>query len=317
MIDGAFDEEHGHPGPRQYVLIAVVLCVLTAIEVGLLLPRRRRQRQPAHRDAVGARGREVLPRLLRGTCTCGWTRRSSGASSSSASASAPRRVRRRAAHVREHGAAVREVARGRPTFPSPRSSRIPRCGCSSGCSARRTRSRSSGSVRGSRRPKTAVVTPLAGRVLLVRAARAAGRVRLADPRPRRGLPVLGAHGAAPRVLDHRRAAAAARHADVDGALRCSRRRGCCASVRWLARFLPATILFNLVVIVTHIPVVVDAALHNGLIHFALHALVFCSSLIVWMPLAEPAAGGAAPRSRCCGCCSCSCRRSCRRSPRRS
>ena len=27
-------------------------------------------------------------------------------------------------------------------------------------------------------------------------------------------------------------------------------------------------------IVTHIPVVVDAALHNGLIHFALHALVF-------------------------------------------
>ena len=34
LIEGAFDEEHGHPGPRQYVLIAVVLCVLTAIEVG-------------------------------------------------------------------------------------------------------------------------------------------------------------------------------------------------------------------------------------------------------------------------------------------
>jgi cytochrome c oxidase subunit 4 len=28
-------EEHAHPGPRQYVLIAVVLCVLTALEVGL------------------------------------------------------------------------------------------------------------------------------------------------------------------------------------------------------------------------------------------------------------------------------------------
>jgi putative membrane protein len=59
------------------------------------------------------------------------------------------------------------------------------------------------------------------------------------------------------------------------------------SVRWLARFLPATILFNVVVIITHIPVVVDAALHNGLIHFSLHALVFCSALIVWMPLASP------------------------------
>ena len=28
-------EGHAHPGPRQYVLIAVVLCVLTAIEVAL------------------------------------------------------------------------------------------------------------------------------------------------------------------------------------------------------------------------------------------------------------------------------------------
>ena len=26
---------HAHPGPRQYVFIAVVLCILTAIEVGL------------------------------------------------------------------------------------------------------------------------------------------------------------------------------------------------------------------------------------------------------------------------------------------
>jgi len=59
------------------------------------------------------------------------------------------------------------------------------------------------------------------------------------------------------------------------------------AVRWLSRFLPATILFNLVVILTHIPAVVDAALHNGLIHFSLHALVFCSALIVWMPLASP------------------------------
>jgi putative membrane protein len=35
------------------------------------------------------------------------------------------------------------------------------------------------------------------------------------------------------------------------------------SVRWLSRFLPATILFNVVVIITHIPVVVDAACTTG------------------------------------------------------
>jgi putative membrane protein len=59
------------------------------------------------------------------------------------------------------------------------------------------------------------------------------------------------------------------------------------SVRWWARFFPATILFNAVVVFTHIPAVVDAAVHNGLVHFLVHALVFVSALIVWMPLASP------------------------------
>jgi putative membrane protein len=59
------------------------------------------------------------------------------------------------------------------------------------------------------------------------------------------------------------------------------------SVRWWARFLPATILFNVVVVLTHIPFVVDTALRNGLVHFGLHALVFGSALIVWMPVASP------------------------------
>jgi putative membrane protein len=59
------------------------------------------------------------------------------------------------------------------------------------------------------------------------------------------------------------------------------------SVRWCARFLPATILFNVVVVFTHIPFVVDAALRNGLVHFGLHFLVFGSALIVWMPVASP------------------------------
>jgi putative membrane protein len=60
-----------------------------------------------------------------------------------------------------------------------------------------------------------------------------------------------------------------------------------ALVRRLARFFPATIIFNAVVVFTHIPFVVDAALRNGLVHFAIHALLMVSSLLVWMPVASP------------------------------
>ena len=59
------------------------------------------------------------------------------------------------------------------------------------------------------------------------------------------------------------------------------------TVRYLSRLIPATIIFNFVIIVTHIPVVVNASLHHALLHFALHTLIFVSSLIVWMPLLSP------------------------------
>jgi len=60
-----------------------------------------------------------------------------------------------------------------------------------------------------------------------------------------------------------------------------------ATVRYLSRLVPATIVFNLVVIVTHTPVVVNAALEHALLHFAVHTVIFVSSLIVWMPLLSP------------------------------
>jgi putative membrane protein len=60
-----------------------------------------------------------------------------------------------------------------------------------------------------------------------------------------------------------------------------------AGVRFASRLVPATILFNLVVIVTHTPVVVNAALEHALLHFAVHTLIFLSSIIVWMPLLSP------------------------------
>lgn len=59
------------------------------------------------------------------------------------------------------------------------------------------------------------------------------------------------------------------------------------SVRYLARFGPAVLLFNAVVVFVHIPGVVDAALRSGFVHFLIHVLVFGSALIVWMPLASP------------------------------
>jgi len=59
------------------------------------------------------------------------------------------------------------------------------------------------------------------------------------------------------------------------------------TVRYLSRLIPATLIFNFVIIVTHIPVVVDASLHHALLHFGLHALILVSSLIVWMPLLSP------------------------------
>ena len=59
------------------------------------------------------------------------------------------------------------------------------------------------------------------------------------------------------------------------------------TVRYLARLIPATLIFNFVVIVTHLPVVVNNAVQNGWLHFAVHVLLVVSSLLVWMPLLSP------------------------------
>lgn len=58
-------------------------------------------------------------------------------------------------------------------------------------------------------------------------------------------------------------------------------------VRFLARLVPATILFNLVVVFTHLPGVVDWALRSGPAHLSIHVLIVVSALVVWMPLCSP------------------------------
>jgi putative membrane protein len=60
-----------------------------------------------------------------------------------------------------------------------------------------------------------------------------------------------------------------------------------STVRTLARFIPALVIFNVVLVFTHWPVVVEASLDSGLTHFLLHSLLFVSSLIVWLPIVSP------------------------------
>jgi putative membrane protein len=59
------------------------------------------------------------------------------------------------------------------------------------------------------------------------------------------------------------------------------------AVRFCSRFLPALIVFNLVLVFTHWPALVDFSLRNGLAHFLIHALIFVSALVVWLPVLSP------------------------------
>jgi len=59
------------------------------------------------------------------------------------------------------------------------------------------------------------------------------------------------------------------------------------AVRSLARFLPALVVFNLVLVVTHWPYMVQQSLSSPVVHFSLHTVLFVSSLIVWLPIVSP------------------------------
>ena len=60
--------------------------------------------------------------------------------------------------------------------------------------------------------------------------------------------------------------------------------GWCA---FLAKPIVAGVLFNVVVMVTHIPGVVNASTENGLLHYSLHFLVVTAALLMWMPVVGP------------------------------
>lgn len=60
-----------------------------------------------------------------------------------------------------------------------------------------------------------------------------------------------------------------------------------ASVRFCARFLPAVIIYNVVLAVTHWPAFVDVTLNSGLAHFLAHVVIFGSAIVVWLPVLSP------------------------------
>jgi len=49
----------------------------------------------------------------------------------------------------------------------------------------------------------------------------------------------------------------------------------------------AAVVFNVVVMVTHIPPVVNASVQSAPLHYSLHLLLVLSALVMWMPVVGP------------------------------
>jgi putative membrane protein len=58
-------------------------------------------------------------------------------------------------------------------------------------------------------------------------------------------------------------------------------------VRTLSRFVPALVVFNVVLVLTHWPVLVNETVASHPLHFAVHALIFLTAFVVWMPVLSP------------------------------
>jgi len=58
-------------------------------------------------------------------------------------------------------------------------------------------------------------------------------------------------------------------------------------VRWFSQPVVAGVLYNAVVLITHIPALVNQSASNGPLHYFLHVLVVTSSLLMWIPVVSP------------------------------
>ncbi len=60
-------------------------------------------------------------------------------------------------------------------------------------------------------------------------------------------------------------------------------------VRWFSKPVIAGVLFNVVVMLTHIPGLVNRSASSSPVHYSLHVLVVTSALLMWIPICGPAA----------------------------
>ena len=59
------------------------------------------------------------------------------------------------------------------------------------------------------------------------------------------------------------------------------------TARWLCRFVPAIIVFNLITVLLHWPAVVDLTLRSAIAHFLAHVLLMVTAFVIWMPVLSP------------------------------
>ena len=59
------------------------------------------------------------------------------------------------------------------------------------------------------------------------------------------------------------------------------------AVRWIGRPVPGLIQFNLVLVLSHWPLIVDGTLENHPLHFFAHAVLLVSALLMWLPVVSP------------------------------
>lgn len=58
-------------------------------------------------------------------------------------------------------------------------------------------------------------------------------------------------------------------------------------ISWLAQPVIAGVIFNVMVMVTHIPALVNRSVSNAPLHYALHVGLIVSSLLMWIPIVAP------------------------------
>jgi putative membrane protein len=66
-----------------------------------------------------------------------------------------------------------------------------------------------------------------------------------------------------------------------------RRPGIWPLMKRLTRPVPATIIFNAVLVTTHWPALLDFTLHNQVVHIATHIALFSAATIMWWPVVSP------------------------------